>query len=82
MSKFDILILVSTVQDIESAIEQLPADQRWALLQRLQDRLWEDWDRQIESDYKAGRLDGLLSEVESDIAAGRVKPLDEVLGNQ
>ncbi len=73
---------MSSVQEIESAIEELPTDERWGLLQRLQGRLWEDWDSQIEDDYKSGRLDGLLSDVESDIAAGRVKPLDEVISHQ
>lgn len=73
---------MSSVQEIESAIEELPADERWGLLQRLQGRQWEDWDRQIEDDYKSGRLDGLLSHVEADIAAGRVKPLNEVISNQ
>jgi hypothetical protein len=71
-----------SVQEIESAIDGLPADERWGLLQRLQERLWEDWDRQIEDDHRAGRLDGILAEVESDIAAGRVKPLNEVIGNR
>ncbi len=73
---------MSTVQEIESAIEGLPADERWGLLQRLHERLWEDWDRQIAADHKAGRLDGILAEVESDIAAGRVKPLNEVIDNR
>jgi len=71
-----------SLQEIETAIDGLPADERWGLLQRLQERLWEDWDRQIEDDHRAGRLDGILAEVESDIAAGRVKPLNEVIGNR
>ncbi len=74
--------VMDAVQEIETAIEQLPSDQRWDLLHRLQDRLWEDWDRQIETDHKAGRLNALLAEAESDIAAGRVRPLDEVIGHQ
>ncbi|GDY21120.1 hypothetical protein LBMAG56_24660 [Verrucomicrobiota bacterium] len=42
------------------------------------EEFWEDWDRQIESDLEAGRLDGLLVEARADIAAGRTRPLDEV----
>ena len=37
------------------------------------------WDRQIEADAKAGRLDRLIAQAEVDIAAGRTKALDEVL---
>lgn len=33
------------------------------------------WDRQIEADVKAGKLDWLAKEVEEDIAAGRTRPL-------
>jgi len=33
----------------------------------------------FETDAAAGRLDHLVREVEADIAAGRVKPLDESL---
>ncbi|NJK92384.1 MAG: hypothetical protein HC904_11430 [Blastochloris sp.] len=73
---------MSSIKEIETAIEELPTDERWELFQRLHDRLWEDWDRQIEDDYKSGRLDKLLSGVDSDIAAGRVKPLNEVISHQ
>ncbi len=72
---------MSTVEEIEIEIKQLPADAQWELMQRLHSRLWKAWDSQIEADSKAGRLDNLLAEVESDIAAGRVKPLDEVIDN-
>ena len=63
---------MSTVDKIESEIKQLPADAQWELVQRLNSRLWNAWDRQIEADAKAGRLDHLIAEVESDIAASRV----------
>jgi hypothetical protein len=52
------------------------------LLQRLQDRHWGQWDRQIASDQKAGRLDAVVAEVEAEIAAGKVKPLHEVIGDR
>ena len=72
---------MSTVEEIETEIKQLPADAQWELVQRLNSRLWKAWDRQIDADAKAGRLDHLLTEVESDIATDRVKPLDEVIDN-
>lgn len=75
------LRIMSSVQEVELAIRSLPPDERYVLVQRLGDLLWEAWDRQIESDADAGRLDHILSEVEADVAAGRTKPLDEILGN-
>ncbi len=67
---------MSTVDEIEAAISNLgPQDfarlRDW-LLER--DRLL--WDKQIEQDAAAGRLDPLVEEIERDIQAGRTKPLD------
>ena len=70
---------VSTVKEIESAIKQLPPKEKWNLLHRFHDALWSEWDKQIEADAVAGRLNHLVQEVEEDIAAGRVKPLDEII---
>ncbi|NJM29061.1 MAG: hypothetical protein HC855_02020 [Rhizobiales bacterium] len=33
------------------------------------------WDKQIEEDAKAGKLDKLFAEAEAEIAAGKVRPL-------
>jgi len=38
-----------------------------------------DFDRQIEADAKAGRLDALWAEAEKEIAEGKARPLDELL---
>jgi hypothetical protein len=39
------------------------------------------WDRQIEADFESGKLDRLIAQAEADIAANRVRDLDEVLRN-
>jgi hypothetical protein len=40
------------------------------------------WDTEIERDSQpGGRLDAVLRRVRADIAAGRTKPLDEVINN-
>ncbi len=70
---------MSTLLQIESAIEQLPPNEKWQLIHRLHGALWQDWDKQIEADAAAGRLDHLVQEVEADIAAGQVKSLDEII---
>jgi hypothetical protein len=32
------------------------------------------WDKEIQADSKAGKLDKLFAEAEADIAAGKVRP--------
>ncbi len=72
---------MSTVQSIENAIHELPESERWELLQRFDAELWSAWDNQISKDLAAGRLASLISEARDDIAAGKTRPLDEVLNH-
>ena len=66
---------MSNVLDIERAVQQLPPEE----LARF--RAWfaefdaAQWDRQIESDTTAGRLDSLADEALRDLRDGRCKPL-------
>ena len=48
---------MSTIEEIEAAIERLPRDQFFTLLTWLRNRVADDWDREIEADMKAGQLD-------------------------
>ena len=67
--------------EIQLEIEKLsPAEQR-KLAQWFAEVQADAWDAQIEEDINAGRLDHLIAQAEADIAAGRTKPLDEVLDN-
>jgi mRNA-degrading endonuclease RelE of RelBE toxin-antitoxin system len=66
---------MSTVAEIEHAIEKLdPKEIRrvgdW--LDELRERLF---DERIEADAKAGKLDKLMEEAKQDYLAGRCKPL-------
>ena len=70
---------MSTVTRIQAEIEKLtPAEQR-ELAQWFAEMQADAWDAQIKEDIQAGRLDHLIAQAEADIAAGRTKPLDEVL---
>jgi hypothetical protein len=66
-----ILTSMSTVEEIEAAIQQLSPDQMAAF------RAWyaefdaTAWDRQIAEDDAAGRLDWLIQEALDDLDAGR-----------
>ena len=64
-----------TVSEIESAITQLTRDDLAELMQWFQHHYAEVWDRQIEEDLEAGRLDALLSKVEQEYSAGLARPL-------
>jgi len=70
---------MSTVAEIEAAISKLPPKDFVQLRDWLLERDNLLWDKQIEEDATAGRLDHIIAEIESDIAAGRTKPLNEVI---
>jgi len=70
---------MSTVDQIEAAINQLPPHDFARVRDWLLERDNQLWDKQMEEDAAAGRLDHLVQEIEGDIAAGRVKPLNEVI---
>jgi len=74
---------MSTVSEVIEAVKKLPERDKSEFLERLAEVDFDDaWDRQIEADAKAGRLDHLWAEAMEDIKAGRTKPLDEVLGDE
>lgn len=47
---------MSTVQEIKSAIEQLPLEERAALVAELCGWSDDDWDRRMKLDAKAGKF--------------------------
>ena len=59
------------------SIEQ--QEELWARIAAEEAGNLDEWEKQIERDSNAGKLDHFLSELKEDIAAGRVKPLDEVI---
>jgi hypothetical protein len=64
-----------TVEELESAIQNLPANEFKQLAAWFAEYQAERWDRQIEADQRSGRLDHVIKRVRDDIAAGRSKPL-------
>ena len=73
---------MSTVAEIIEAVKRLDERQKSEFLEKLAEIDFDDaWDRQIEADAKAGKLDRLWQEALEDIKAGRTKPLDEVIGD-
>ncbi len=70
-----------SVADIQAEIEKLSSADQRRLADWLEELQADAWDAQIEEDIKAGRLDHLIAQAEADVAAGRTKPLDEVLND-
>jgi hypothetical protein len=70
---------MTTLLEIKAAIEKLSPSDYAELMAMLHPPVDDDWDRQIEADVAAGRLDRLVEEARGDIAAGRCRPLEELL---
>jgi hypothetical protein len=64
-----------SVQDIQTAIAELPAGEVDALLEWIEEYRAEAWDRQIARDVEAGRFDALRERVRQQRKAGQCQPL-------
>ena len=64
-----------TVMEIENAIQQLSSEDFSNLMLWIAEYRNEKWDGQIGEDYKAGRLNKLISSALADIESGNVKAL-------
>jgi len=64
-----------SVTEIEAAIAELPNEELAELINWLESHHAGIWDKQIEDDLEAGRLDALLAEVDKEYAAGLASPL-------
>ena len=64
-----------TVKEIEKAIEKLSEDDLLDLREWFYKFDNEVWDKQFESDVKAGKLDRLAEKAISDFRAGKCKEL-------
>ncbi len=63
------------IAEIESAIAQLPAKEFAELIAWIQEYRERVWDKQIEDDLAAGRLDALISEANDEYRQGLARPL-------
>ena len=64
-----------SVKELEIAITQLSAQELAGLMAWLEEYHAQMWDRQIEEDLEAGRLDALIAEVDREYEAGLSQPL-------
>jgi hypothetical protein len=66
---------MTTVQEIERAVDSLPEREYTRFRKWFLKRDWARWDREIGEDSKAGRLDFLKREAANARAEGRLKAL-------
>jgi hypothetical protein len=75
--------MTKTVEKLAREVKALPAEQLEEFLAWLVDfeaGRMDDWDREIARDcLPDGRLRDVVKRAEQDIAAGKTKPLDEVV---
>ncbi len=64
-----------SVAEIESAITELTSKDLDELISWLENYHAKLWDKQLEEDLEAGRLDTVLAEVDREYEAGLAKPL-------
>jgi len=63
------------VEKIEQQVKALSPEERAQLRAWFLEFEWTAWDRQIERDVRAGRLDALGKQALHDHATGKTKPL-------
>jgi hypothetical protein len=71
----DNLEAMTTLEDIEKAVAELPADQLARLRAWFEEFEAARFDQKIERDAKAGRLDQLAEQALADFRAGRAREL-------
>lgn len=64
---------MSTVEEIETAIENLKEDEFLRLAKWLETRLVDSWDSRIARDAEEGKLDFLFHEAHTERLAGELK---------
>ncbi len=65
---------MQSLMEIENAIERLPEGERMKLLERLETKIGDAWDRQFEADVHAGRLDSIAQQALREHRDGQSTP--------
>lgn len=66
---------IGKIDDLKAEIERLPSEEFAELFRWLSEKDWENWDRQIEADAQAGKLDFLIHEARQEKSKGELKDL-------
>ncbi|TIR17870.1 MAG: hypothetical protein E5X34_23070 [Mesorhizobium sp.] len=66
---------MTKLEQIEKSVAELSPEELKAFAAWFEALQADLWDKQIEADVKAGRLDKLLAEARAEIAAGKLRDL-------
>lgn len=66
---------MSKIDELKADIERLPSEELAELFRWLSEREWDSWDKEIEADSQAGRLDFLVREAHEEKAKGTLKEM-------
>lgn len=66
---------MSKVDELKTEIERLPQEEFTELVRWVSEKDWERWDKEIEADSAAGKLDFLVREALEEKAKGMLKDL-------
>jgi hypothetical protein len=69
------LVIMGKIENIERQIEALSPEELAQFRAWFLEFDWAEWDRQLEADVQAGKLDRLVQEARGDHAAGKTTPL-------
>ena len=64
-----------SLNELEAAVAHLPSEELTLFARWFEQYLADAWDRRIEEDIQAGRLDEAGRRADADFEAGRCKPL-------
>jgi hypothetical protein len=64
-----------SIEELQSAVSQLPAEELDRFSRWFEEFLADQWDRRIEADILAGRLDAAGQRADEEFEAGRFTPL-------
>ena len=66
---------MSNVQELEMAVSQLSANELFQFSEWFEEFVADQWDKKIEADILAGRLDAAGKRADDEFLAGRASPL-------
>ena len=69
------ILTMTKVSEIKEAIESLSDEDFIRLREWMEKKDWDEWDREIEADSEAGKLDFLIEEAREEKAKGKLRDL-------
>ena len=66
---------MSKIDELKADIEKLPSAELTELFRWMSEKDWEQWDKEIEADSRAGKLDFLMREAREAKAKGTLKDM-------